>query len=429
MKKTAVLSLAVLLVAGGTGVSFAASNPFADVPADHWAYDAIAQLASDGVIDGYGDNTFRGERQITRYEMAQMVARAMTKNATREDKGMAKNTARADKAMLDRLAAEFSDELNNLGVRVAELERNADMVKWTGEMRYIYKSDHREKQKKNDLNRTELRLFPTAEINDRWKIKSRLTARTNMKDDSSGDLKLTYVYAEGAYSSFKVALGKLPLYSTNDDGLVADDFFSGAQLSFGNKLQAVLEAGRWNMTNGNGVGSAFVRDTAANYQGIQLNYNNNKFFGGLGYRHFTSDGFRDVTDYNRSGNEDSANIFSAGASYRFDRNVGLSGAYAKNTKADKYDSGYSMKLSYKGAKKSSAGTWGAHAAYRYVSKNVSMAPTYESMFSQNHRKGWEVGLQYVPFKNIMTDVIYFEGKELNTDRDSKTIYGRARWYF
>jgi len=418
LKKTAVLSLALLFAAGGEGVSSAASNPFADVPADHWAYDAIAQLAEDGVIEGYGDDTFRGDRSITRYEMAQMVARAMAKNPTG-----------VDKARLDQLAAEFSEELNNLGVRVSNLERNADMVKWTGELRYIYKSDRREGQKRSDLNRAELRLFPTAEVNDHWKVKSRMTARINMKDDSSGDLNLTYIYAEGVYDKFKVALGKMPLYSTNDDGLVVDDFFSGAQLSFGSKVQAVLEAGRWNTTNGNGAGSAFARDTTANYQGLQLNYSNNKFFGGLGYRRFTSEGFRDVTDYSRRGNEDSANIFSVGASYRFDRNVSLSGAYAKNTKADKYASGYSVKLSYKGAKRASAGTWGAHAAYRYVSKNVSLAPTYESMFSLNHRKGWEVGLQYVPLKNIMADVVYFQGKELDTDRDTKTLYGRVRWYF
>ena len=418
MKKTAVLSLAFLLAAGSAGVSSAASNPFSDVPAGHWAYDALSQLAADGVIEGYGDGTFRGDREITRYEMAQMVAKAMAKNPTG-----------ADKAMLDRLTAEFSKELNNLGVRVSDLEKHADMVKWTGELRYIYKSDRRENQRKNDLNRAELRLFPTAEVNDHWTIKSRLTARVNMKEDSSTDLSLTYAYAEGKYGNFKAAFGKMPLYSTNDDGLVADDFFSGAQVSFGSKVQTVLEAGRWNMSRGNGAGSDFAKDTSANYQGIQVNYSNKKFFGGLGYRHFSSKGFEDVTNYSRKASEDAANIFSVGASYRFDRNVSLSGAYAKNTKADEYASSHSMKLSYKGAQRGNAGTWGAHAAYRYVSRNVSLAPTYESMFSENHRKGWEIGVQYVPFKNIMADAVYFQGKKLDTDLDSKTLYGRVRWYF
>ena len=57
-------------VIGAAGSTAAASNPFSDVPAGHWAYDAMAQLAADGVIEGYGDGTFRGDREITRFEMA-----------------------------------------------------------------------------------------------------------------------------------------------------------------------------------------------------------------------------------------------------------------------------------------------------------------------------------------------------------------------
>jgi len=78
MKKKLATALAgYIMVSGAASIAFAAANPFEDVPADHWAYDAIAQLAADGVIEGYGDGTYRGDQEITRYEMAQMVARAM----------------------------------------------------------------------------------------------------------------------------------------------------------------------------------------------------------------------------------------------------------------------------------------------------------------------------------------------------------------
>ena len=419
MNKTMVSFLALATMAGASTTAFAAANPFSDVPAGHWAYDALAQLMADGVIEGYGDGTFRGERQITRYEMAQMVAKAM-----------AKNPAGIDKALVDKMAAEFSDELNSLGVRVSNLEKHADRVKWTGELRYIYKSDRDENQKKSNLNRLELRLFPTAEVNDHWNIKARLTARVNLKESSSTDMALTYAYAEGKYKNFRVNLGKMSNYSTNDDGLLTDDFFAGVQLAFGSKLQAILEAGRWDMTRGNGAGAEFEgRDAAANYQGIQLNYSQDKWFAGLGYRRFQTDGFRNVAGYSRDNSEDKANIFSVGASYRFDRNFNLAAAFAKNTSADHWSTSHSIKLSYKGAKRANAGTWGAYAAYRYISKCVSFAPTYESMFSRNHRKGFEVGLQYVPARNILADVLYFQGKTLDTDRDSKTLYGRVRFYF
>ena len=94
MKKTLSAALTTALVIGAASTTFAAANPFADVPADHWAYDAVSQLAADGVIEGYGDSTFKGNRNITRYEMAQMVAKAK-----------AKNTNGADKALVDKLAA------------------------------------------------------------------------------------------------------------------------------------------------------------------------------------------------------------------------------------------------------------------------------------------------------------------------------------
>ena len=110
MKK---IFLAALLSAGimNAGTSSAAPhNPFEDVPSDHWAYDAIARLASDGIIEGYGDGTYRGDMEITRYEMAQMVARAMARNPKGEDK-----------ALMDKLAAEFSDELSKVSAKEREL--------------------------------------------------------------------------------------------------------------------------------------------------------------------------------------------------------------------------------------------------------------------------------------------------------------------
>ena len=108
-----------MAMALGVTASAYAANPFSDVPAGHWAYDCVAKLAAAGVVDGYADGTFAGDKLITRYEMAQIVAKAMAKGAN-----------------CDKLAAEFADELDTLGVRVAKLEKGADAVKITGEVRY-----------------------------------------------------------------------------------------------------------------------------------------------------------------------------------------------------------------------------------------------------------------------------------------------------
>ncbi len=128
------IAAAIAAVAVGTAsTSFAAANPFSDVPQGHWAYDAVSQLAKDGVIDGYGDGTFNGQKNITRYEMAQMVARAMAKRPAATNN---------DKALIDKLSAEFGDELNNLGVRVANLEKNSDNVKWSGGFQQKYQKSY-----------------------------------------------------------------------------------------------------------------------------------------------------------------------------------------------------------------------------------------------------------------------------------------------
>ena len=130
MKKTLVSALTTALVVGAASTTFAAANPFADVPADHWAYDAVAQLYRDGIINGDGaTGTFRGDQNMTRYEMAKVVAMAMAKS----DAGAADNNS---KALIEKLSAEFSDELANLGVRVANLEAKTDNVKWNGLIRY-----------------------------------------------------------------------------------------------------------------------------------------------------------------------------------------------------------------------------------------------------------------------------------------------------
>ena len=66
MKKKLLSALATAAVLGSMSTALAAANPFSDVPKDHWAYDAVTQLAADGVIEGYGDGTFLGNRNITR---------------------------------------------------------------------------------------------------------------------------------------------------------------------------------------------------------------------------------------------------------------------------------------------------------------------------------------------------------------------------
>ena len=428
MKKTLVSALTTALVVGAASTTFAAANPFSDVPADHWAYDAVTQLAADGVIEGYGDTTFRGQQNITRYEMAQMIAKAMART----------DVSASDKALIDKLAAEFSDELNNLGVRVSNLERNADNVKWNGQARYRYWSQRYEQKdgstKKQNNDQLNFRLEPSAEVNQNWHVNARIDAFTDPSKDTDATVKLARVWAQGDYKNFQVKLGKLPFFSTETAGMLFDDQFSGAQVTFGKNLKATLEAGRWNLNSANkqsnlNHATGQMGDNAANYQGIALNGTAGKLYGGAAYRHFNSNVFKQTTGFEK--NTDEANIWSVGAGYTFDKNWNLYGAYAKNEKAESDATAHNIQLNYKGAQKANKGSWGAYTAYRYMGQNVAFAPTYETFLSNgvNNVKGWEVGTEYVPFTNVTAAAYYFNGKKLDNDRDAELLFGRVNFWF
>ena len=447
MKKTLVSALTTALVVGAASTTFAAANPFSDVPADHWAYDAVSQLAADGVIEGYGDTTFRGNQNITRYEMAQMIAKAMAKS----------DVSAADKALIDKLAAEFSDELGNLGVRVSNLERNADMVKWNGLVEYTYTSTRHDagmtdKERKLNDNDLTLRLEPKAEVNKNWDVHARLDADIKLDSDKGhdGTVDLKRVWAEGHYDNFNVKLGKLPnainLISTTDDP------YSGAAVTFGNDLKVTLEGGRIDASqfgdmgrNIKGQSDSKVFDSSddtVSFQAINLGYAKNKFYGNMGYEHMdgaTLNYENKNKDYNDSilsakpytndkDKEYKANIWFVNAGYRFDHNSFFKAEYAQNTEADNYDDAYSFEYDYKGAQQQNKGSWGMYLAYRNLGQYAAPWSTYGDGVDGG-QKGIEVGTGYTLFKNVQLFAKYFNGKDIAADKDAQKLFGRVDVFF
>ena len=74
IKKKFIVSIFTVLIVCISSVTFAAVNPFSDVPESHWAYDDVTNLAANGIISPYEDGTFMGNKNATRYEAAVMVA-------------------------------------------------------------------------------------------------------------------------------------------------------------------------------------------------------------------------------------------------------------------------------------------------------------------------------------------------------------------
>ena len=106
--------------------SVSAANPFADVEESSWGYQAVCRLSEEGVVAGYPDGTFRGDKNVTRYEMAEIVGKLL---AARE-----RLTAEQQETV-DRLAKEYAAELQNLGVRVSELEKKKGNINFLTEIR------------------------------------------------------------------------------------------------------------------------------------------------------------------------------------------------------------------------------------------------------------------------------------------------------
>ncbi len=142
------LSIAAILVLAIVSPAFA--QPFADVPTDHWAFDAIAELAAKGIIEGFPDGTFKGDRGVTRYEVAMIVARILARIEAIKIPGPAApapapQVTRADVQTIQRLVNEFRAELAALGVRVTAVEEELtalkgalDKTKVTGSTRLRY---------------------------------------------------------------------------------------------------------------------------------------------------------------------------------------------------------------------------------------------------------------------------------------------------
>ncbi|MBE6073816.1 MAG: S-layer protein [Selenomonas ruminantium] len=404
MKKTLVSALTTALVVGAASTTFAAANPFSDVPADHWAYDAVAQLAADGVIDGYGDGTYKGQQNITRYEMAQMVAKAM-----------AKSTSGADKALVDKLAAEFADELNNLGVRVAKLERNADMVKWNGKAEYTIARYNAGKAGDSRTNNVLFRLEPSAEVNSNWHVNARLDANVNIASDTvedNGSVQLKRVWAQGDYKNFTVKLGK---FSSYDDDSIFDTTHTGAEVSFGKEVKGTLGYARINNQN---AGWRYV--PAADHLYAAIDYSKNKLDLGASYHHLKQE--------NVAGGEDNkANIWKVKAGYQFTPTVNAKAFYAKNTENVGQDKAAGLEVNYKGAQAENKGSWGAWVAYRHLGRGVDFYNTWD--VTRAGEKDFEIGANYTVFKNVILTGRYGFGKDLATDERTSNAFGRVEFLF
>lgn len=181
--KHAFLKAAIAACFACAAVTVSAANPFTDVSADDWAYQAVASLSDEGVIDGYPDGTFRGDKHVTRYEIAQIVARLMAKEDTLNV---------SQKETLAKLSSQYANELKDLGVRIAELEKKRGATDLITELRVqsIDRYDNVFKgnvQKHNEIS-TRVRLNTITPVNDRVHLYGQIETILDMNGKESYDV-------------------------------------------------------------------------------------------------------------------------------------------------------------------------------------------------------------------------------------------------
>lgn len=181
--KHAFLKAAIAACFACAAVTASAANPFTDVSADDWAYQAVASLSDEGVIDGYPDGTFRGDKHVTRYEIAQIVARLMAKEDTLNA---------SQKETLAKLSSQYANELKDLGVRIAELEKKRGATDLITELRVqsIDRYDNVFKgnvQKHNEIS-TRVRLNTITPVNDRVHLYGQIETILDMNGKESYDV-------------------------------------------------------------------------------------------------------------------------------------------------------------------------------------------------------------------------------------------------
>lgn len=379
MKKTFVVTLALVFMLGIAGTAFA--NPYSDVPAGHWAYKAVMTLSQQGIVEGW-DGKFYGNQPMTRYEMAAITARALA------------NSGKADgpsRAVIDRLAVEFSKELNDLGVRVAKLEKTQSSVKISGDTRIRWIDADAADGDTNFQQR--VRLFINGEINDSTSFTAKYTLANHDSfgtyDGNDNLLYEAYVTHKGFLGGSELKLGRMS-QKVGQMGYYLDSTgnFDGGEIA--------APIGKVNVSVAFGdAGKGFANQFADADFGLTVVKASTNFGSKVDGNAWYLDG---------AGEFDGYKAYGVGGAWAFSDDWKLLGDYTRiDVDGDKTNNGH-IRLQYKGAIAAVPHSWGAFV--EYVKFNGSALETGTMAGISDHAKGLSLGYQNAFMKNMVFEAMY-----------------------
>ena len=408
MKKVLAIAAVAALTAG---VSAYAANPFSDVTPNDWAYQAVEDLSEQGVVEGYPDGTFKGERNITRYEMAQIIARMLAK----EDQLNAEQ-----RATLDKLAGEYADELANLGVRVSNLEKKVGNLYWSGDARMRYQ----DKATGDDSWNGRMRINVKGQVNDSTYVQGRLTSNMDFKTngDKDNDVVFDQLFANHDFGkAATVRLGRIPVAFGDQGGWLYGDSYGvdGAEATIhaGDKVNLTAGYGRFNTSD---YGTAITDADAFYARGaFDLNVAN------VGVDYIKAVGEKNTTDF--AGNElIGANLVVPVSDFR------VFGEYWKNTTTDsKYDTAWNAGIGYGKLNLKKPGSFAIDVAYNDVDEGIYFGGTGLQTDALKYLTKHEA--TNVTFWNAMADVtlqknVFLHGEyAFDVSADDADINDKDAW--
>ncbi|WP_288972911.1 S-layer homology domain-containing protein [uncultured Dialister sp.] len=408
MKKILALAAVAALTAG---VSAYAANPFSDVTPSDWAYQAVVDLSEQGVVEGYPDGTFKGERNITRYEMAQIIARMLAK----EDQLNAEQ-----RATLDKLAGEYADELANLGVRVSNLEKKVGNIYWSGDARMRYQS--KSLDQKDGWN-GRIRINVKGQVNDSTYVQGRFLNEMDFKGNDTSSTSMDQLYVNHNFGKdVSVRLGRQPISFGDQAGWLNNghDGYDGGQIAYNNgKLSLATGYGQFNSTYGDFAYDA-NDNNKSDFYFARGAYDFN--FAKLGVDYIAYQDKHNVVEegkINAAGDKAKVN-FEGTKPELFGVNLNIPvqqfnvfGEYWKNTTAPSAleDTAWNAGLSYGAANWKKPGTWDLSVAYNSVGNGVYLGAT-----------GWQTNIldavanaKQLKFWNAMGDVTLAKNVQLHAE--------------
>lgn len=423
LNRKAIVAAAIIASAASFSApsAFAAgADSFSDVPKDHWAYEALDYLAKEGVVDGYTDGTFEGNRTMSRYEMAAIVYKACQNE----------NISIGGRAVLDKLRAEYDAEIKQLNTRVDKVEKDVEEMQKFGVhgfFRAQYDVDANMPWGDANANKRFLmELQGFYKVNDNWTARYQQEYNAHYTDDSRSaymDNDKKEFVADPAADAIGSSNGvqRLWVEGTADNGNWVNIGRAWRGLGFQNQFIGVQTDGIQAGINLGGLqASPFVlrntnttRTKSATAYGLQIQ-------GPVGHNFDITAAVAGVRSENKDNEGTSYNV---GFATNVAKNLRLIAEYQRiGNDSNKNGASWEARVNYKGTDLQDKGSFGMFARYLKTGEVRGLMNAGDDEWGSLDRNSrmWILGASYVPAKNIEWTTLVEFGKRGIHSADTTT---------